>query len=1030
MGIIEDVYSDREDLARVLKKHTGIRKIVEDLYPDSAHFIYELLQNAEDTCATSAKFILAKENLIFEHNGRPFAPEDIFAITDIGEGTKANDENKIGRFGVGFKAVFAYTETPRIWSPTFSFMITDLVLPVTIDSANELGNITRFEFPFNNHKKLPETAFSEVYEGLTQISETTLLFLTHLESIGWVIEEGPCGEVLRVQHSASHFENLKQIDGKTTTSAHFLKFDESVPGLEKQRAAVAFALELLPKVQHFDSTKALVQQVKITPAAQGRVAVFFPAEKETSGLRFHLHAPFVPELSRASIKVTPANEPLFDQLAKLTAKALHQIKNLGLLTIDFLSVLPNPQDSIPPRYSGIRTATINEMNTKPLTPTYEREHAPAHRLLQATAALKELLSNEDIEYLVEYYGDPPLWAASAPQRNSNSDRFLSALSIRQWDSEEFIELLDEKANPNYGGPDEDLISWLSSKSSEWHQKLYAYLYKELEPEGDIYQLNELSIVRLDSGKYSSGPNSYFPGESKTNDDILPLVDILTFTSGKSKTQQENARKLLEEIGVREIGEAEQIELILRQRYAHNNTSPKKQDLKRFISLVEREPNQASLFSDFYIFEGQNGNWYRPQNLYIDQPFMDTGLSSWHAQYDNGSKKECSLNHKYLNCGIKLESLVKFAIATGVRSRLHIYQHQCRWNPRWDYLREVGGSHITSSSIDEDFLIPGLKKILETPSLSISKLVWNTMMRLPRYPSYLRATYQKNQKNGARQAESDLVFTLRSAAWIPQGKSLFVKPAEALRERLPEGFAFDAGWQWLLAIQFGVESTKRTEDLRQKKDMAKQLGFNDIECLERARRFTSVPLKEQERFLAELDRRNNFELPNHEPSNIEHRNQRTKKLAESAPERVSEERARSVPIGLAVIKEEAAQYLRQQYTNNDGIMICQICKERLPFKLDNNHYYFEKVQFLPALKKLHRQNYLTLCPNHGAMFQYANSSSGLIHNMFSELNGNELEVILADRNTTIYFTSTHIIDLHAIIRLEENLNDAEFDEKTD
>ena len=48
MNIIEDCRRDREDLARVLKKHTGIRKIVEDLYPDSAHFIYELLQNAED----------------------------------------------------------------------------------------------------------------------------------------------------------------------------------------------------------------------------------------------------------------------------------------------------------------------------------------------------------------------------------------------------------------------------------------------------------------------------------------------------------------------------------------------------------------------------------------------------------------------------------------------------------------------------------------------------------------------------------------------------------------------------------------------------------------------------------------------------------------------------------------------------------------------------------------------------------------------------------------------------------------------
>lgn len=35
MSIIAAVRSEREDLARALKKHAGIRRIVEDLYPDS-----------------------------------------------------------------------------------------------------------------------------------------------------------------------------------------------------------------------------------------------------------------------------------------------------------------------------------------------------------------------------------------------------------------------------------------------------------------------------------------------------------------------------------------------------------------------------------------------------------------------------------------------------------------------------------------------------------------------------------------------------------------------------------------------------------------------------------------------------------------------------------------------------------------------------------------------------------------------------------------------------------------------------------
>ena len=102
-SVIDQVCSERVDLARVLKKHTGIRRIVEELYPDSAHFIFERLQNAEDTGATNAAFELRCDCLSFEHNGRPFSEADILGITDVGEGTKFDDVDTIGRFGVGFR---------------------------------------------------------------------------------------------------------------------------------------------------------------------------------------------------------------------------------------------------------------------------------------------------------------------------------------------------------------------------------------------------------------------------------------------------------------------------------------------------------------------------------------------------------------------------------------------------------------------------------------------------------------------------------------------------------------------------------------------------------------------------------------------------------------------------------------------------------------------------------------------------------------------------------------------------------------
>src|SRR5262249_16479193 len=155
------------------------------------------------------------------------------------------------------------------------------------------------------------------------------------------------------------------------------------------------------------------------------VSVFFPADKETSGLRFHLHAPFVPELSRASIKDVAANGPLFAKLAEVAAASLHKIRDIGLLTAEFLAVLPNPEDPLPPRYPPIRDAIMQEMRLKDLTPTHAKGYAPASRLMQSRAAFKELISDGDLAFLTGR-ADAPQWAIGISQRNTDQDRFLSA----------------------------------------------------------------------------------------------------------------------------------------------------------------------------------------------------------------------------------------------------------------------------------------------------------------------------------------------------------------------------------------------------------------------------------------------------------------------------------------------------------------------------------------------------------------------------------------------------------------------------
>lgn len=79
MSFLEEVRAKRKKLADVLsdEEYSGVREIVEELYPDRAHFLYELLQNAEDAGATAATFELRSDCVTFVHNGHDFTKDNV-----------------------------------------------------------------------------------------------------------------------------------------------------------------------------------------------------------------------------------------------------------------------------------------------------------------------------------------------------------------------------------------------------------------------------------------------------------------------------------------------------------------------------------------------------------------------------------------------------------------------------------------------------------------------------------------------------------------------------------------------------------------------------------------------------------------------------------------------------------------------------------------------------------------------------------------------------------------------------------------
>jgi hypothetical protein len=102
----------------------------QNLYSKDTRFIYELIQNADDTVyslaadnndAPSLTFTVCKDRIIVDSNEDGFTKAEVQAICSVGKSTKSNAQGYIGEKGIGFKSVFTIANKVHIQSGFFSF---------------------------------------------------------------------------------------------------------------------------------------------------------------------------------------------------------------------------------------------------------------------------------------------------------------------------------------------------------------------------------------------------------------------------------------------------------------------------------------------------------------------------------------------------------------------------------------------------------------------------------------------------------------------------------------------------------------------------------------------------------------------------------------------------------------------------------------------------------------------------------------------------------------------------------------------
>lgn len=297
-------------------------RILVDQYSDRTHFIFELIQNAEDAGATYVAFSLYQDRLILCHNGKLFTEADIQGICGIRSTKDEPESGKIGRFGIGFKSVYAYTKTPRIYSGQYSFRICNLILPYA-EENEATGDDTILILPFDGEVN-PETAYNEIGDALKKYLSADVLFaLCNVRNISCKIY--PDESEWSVSKESVPVDNGVDkvlLTQKPTNSARKLLVFRTQ---DKQPILIGYELET------DDHGKD-----RIIPTEQHYLYVFFQTAVETHQT-FYIHVPFSTTPARDNVRHNEVNQLLAEKLAALFADSIRWLLKNGYVTLDFLN---------------------------------------------------------------------------------------------------------------------------------------------------------------------------------------------------------------------------------------------------------------------------------------------------------------------------------------------------------------------------------------------------------------------------------------------------------------------------------------------------------------------------------------------------------------------------------------------------------------------------------------------------------------------------------------------------------------------
>lgn len=818
--------------------------LLADRYDDRTHFIFELLQNAEDALARrrnwpgqrSVRFLLGTDQLTFSHFGEPFDGDDVGGVCGIAESTKRL--TAIGRFGIGFKSVYAFTDRPEIHSGDEAFAIERFVHPVAVEALQRSEDETVIAIPFREESDADRM---EITAGLRRLGARALLFLREIQELEWEVEDGPSGLYLRdspqiLGEGIRRVTVVGQEEGGGEVEETWTVFSRPVTTEQGQPVGnVELAFQLAKDEADSDWT---VRRVATSP-----LVVYFPTVLETH-LGFLAQGPYRTTPSRDNVpKNDDWNRHCVEETAELLVHALRWLRDQGGLGTGALQCLPltrekfGPRSMLEPLFERTRQAFLNE----PLLPCYGGGHAPAEgACLARSGDLRELFNPDQLGDLLSE-GQGLKWLSGDISQDRTPE--LRDYLMRELD---IVEITPERILLHLNR------TFLEAQADEWIVKLYEFLNERPALHS---KLSRLPLVRLADGIHvraweSGQPQAFLPGDLQSD---FPTVRKAVCTTNA-------ALEFLRTLDLAEPNAVDDVVQNVLPKYASHEVGLSEDeyqaDLRRIIdafatdSTVKREKLREILSQTRFVMAVLAGNGERklakPDEVYLSTDRLKelfVGVSNVALVDDQVPTLHGQAARELLEgCGA-----VRYLRPIPDRS---LSQEELR------ELRERSGYEKTSGQNDriKDWTLHGLGELIAALSnmkpeerRHRANLLWEELSNLEdrRGKGVFTGEYTWTHYGNHRAPPFDSAFvrTLNSAEWVPDEEGVLRRPDSVLFESLKwrenpfllSKVRFKPPAIEELAREAGIESGVL--------ELLKKHGMTSVEQLLRRLRFEEEPPRE-------------------------------------------------------------------------------------------------------------------------------------------------------------------------------------------